>query len=303
VAIPLADTAKIGPVNNFFHSIFQQVQVKFRGTPVENSNSSYAYKAYLQNLLYASEEQKTFILYNEMFEADTPGFFEKTEIDIPKHELAVEQAKATWVLPKNTINEGFIIRRKRFFSTNSKEVELVGKLHLDLASTPKYYLNLIEVEIALTRANEKFYLIGDSNVTDKYVVNIRSARLHSRVVAINPDIGLAHTTGLLKANAIYPYEHVIVNSTPIVAGSNKLIISNIHNGIYPNAIYIGFVDSRGFAGTLNYNPFNFQHFYLKEILVTVGATNMPYQKAPMQHRLHLIFIIIYFIMSLNKLNK
>jgi hypothetical protein len=151
-----------------------------------------------------------------MFEADTPGFFEKTEIDIPKHELAVEQAKATWVLPKNTINEGFISIRKRFFSTNSKEVELVGKLHLDLASTPKYYLNLIEVEIALTRANEIFYLIGDSNVTDKYVVNIKSARLHSRVVAINPDIGLAHTTGFLKANAIYPYEHVIVNSTPIV---------------------------------------------------------------------------------------
>jgi hypothetical protein len=46
VATPLADTVKIGPVNNFFHSIFQQVQVKFGGTPVENSNSTYAYKAY-----------------------------------------------------------------------------------------------------------------------------------------------------------------------------------------------------------------------------------------------------------------
>ncbi len=81
-----------------------------------------------------------------------------------------------------------------------------------------------------------------------------------------------------KVNAIYPYKEVKVKSTPIPATSNKLTISNIHNGVLPNLMYIGFVDSRAFAGTTEFNAFNFQHFGLTELLVTCGTNTIPYQK-------------------------
>ena len=48
----------LGPVNNFLHSLFSQVQVRIGNTEVENTNSNYPYRAYLESLLCYSKEQK-----------------------------------------------------------------------------------------------------------------------------------------------------------------------------------------------------------------------------------------------------
>ncbi len=51
----------IGPVNNLIHSLFSQCQVYLNNKGVENTNSNYAYKAYLNNLLcYGREAKETF---------------------------------------------------------------------------------------------------------------------------------------------------------------------------------------------------------------------------------------------------
>ena len=43
----LADTAKVGPVNNFLHSLFSQVDVSLNGTLITNSTNTYPYRAYI----------------------------------------------------------------------------------------------------------------------------------------------------------------------------------------------------------------------------------------------------------------
>jgi len=147
-----------------------------------------------------------------------------------------------------------------------------------LATCPRYFPNHLEVEIELTRAKSPFYLMGAKANANLYAINITGANIQYRAVIINPTVGLAHVIALEKVNAIYPYKEVKVKTTPIPATSNKLTISNIHNGVLPNLMYIGFVDSRAFAGTTEFNAFNFQHFGLTDLLVTCGTNIIPYQK-------------------------
>jgi hypothetical protein len=44
-----ADT--VGPVNNFLHSMFSQVDVSLNGTLITSSTNTYAYRAYIETLL------------------------------------------------------------------------------------------------------------------------------------------------------------------------------------------------------------------------------------------------------------
>jgi hypothetical protein len=65
--VAVTDYSKIGLVNNLLHSIFSQVQVYVNNVEVENTNSHYPYRTYLENLLsYGKEAKKTF-LQNEFF--------------------------------------------------------------------------------------------------------------------------------------------------------------------------------------------------------------------------------------------
>ena len=62
---------KVGVVNNLLHSIFEQVQVYLNNTPVENSNKTYPYRAYLENLLCYNRESKETLLRSELWVKDT----------------------------------------------------------------------------------------------------------------------------------------------------------------------------------------------------------------------------------------
>jgi hypothetical protein len=52
------DKEVIAPTNNLLHTIFNQVQIFMNNTEVENTNSNYAYRAYLENLLSFGKEEK-----------------------------------------------------------------------------------------------------------------------------------------------------------------------------------------------------------------------------------------------------
>lgn len=118
-----------------------------------------------------------------------------------------------------------------------------------------------------------------TDATSLYQVYIHDAKLRYRTVAINPSVGLAHTEVLLTSNAKYPYKHVKMNSTNIPVNSQLLTITNIHNGILPNKFIVGFVEQTSVAGDVTKNPFNFQHFKLVSIQLSLGSHYIPYKEA------------------------
>ena len=79
-------TDKIYVVNNFMHSLFEQVQVYINNMPVENTNKLYQYKAYLESLLCFCKEAKETILYNEGWVKDTAGKFYSLNLPVGDNE-------------------------------------------------------------------------------------------------------------------------------------------------------------------------------------------------------------------------
>ena len=68
----------VGPVNNFMHSIFNQVDVFFNQKLVSLPNNAYAYRSYIETLLnYGSAAKKSY-LTSVLWYTDTPGKMDAT---------------------------------------------------------------------------------------------------------------------------------------------------------------------------------------------------------------------------------
>ena len=116
-------TDKISVVNNFMHSLFEQVQVYINNTPVENTNKLYQYKAYLENLLCYGKEAKETMLYNEGWVKDTAGKFDSLNLPVGDNErktiIKQDTLKDVSVTTDNDYNEGFFLRHQRFSAKKS----------------------------------------------------------------------------------------------------------------------------------------------------------------------------------------
>lgn len=152
---------KIGPVNNLFHSIFSQIEIKFNGELVENTNNTYPYRAYIENLLGYNKESKDSLLRSELFIKDTPEYIDKVDIKAPTD---------------NKYNKGLVARRDIF---KKQPVQLRGRLHCDVFNINKYLLNKINVEIKLSRSKSAFACIGDST-SEKINIEISDCFLRVR---------------------------------------------------------------------------------------------------------------------------
>ena len=69
---------KVGPVNNFLHSLFNQVDVSFNQKLVTPANNAYAYRAYIETLLNYGAGAKNSHLSSCLWYDDTPGHMNDT---------------------------------------------------------------------------------------------------------------------------------------------------------------------------------------------------------------------------------
>jgi len=91
-------------------------------------------------------------------------------------------------------------------------------------------------------------------------VNIHKAILYVRKVRVLPSVQHGHELGLQSHNALYPIQHVSMDSHTVPAGQQSFTKENIFQGRMPKFLVVGMVTNGAFVGTYNRNPFNFQHF-------------------------------------------
>ncbi len=267
----------VAPTNNFLHSLFSQIDVDFNGTNFETSNNTYAYKAYLTDLLNYGEDSKSTLLQSSLFYKDTAFHMNETKIPAVKIEASssadVSKTKQdTTVKTEENLNEGFVKRRDVLIKGNGT-LDMIGKIHCDIFNSNRYLLNNVSMFIRFTRAKDNFCLISDK---DDYVVHIEKARLLIRRVQISPSVQTGHDMALARTNAKYPIKRVIVKSFLITKGIKDETITNINTNVLPNRIVIGMVDNQAFNGAIKRNPFNFHHYNLSSIGVLVDGKNSVY---------------------------
>ena len=109
----------VGPVNFFLHSLWSQVDVYLQGQQISSSNTHYAYKTAMKMLLEYGQDAKSTHLTSCLYYRDRAGHMDST-----------------------TTNTGLYERRK--FISNSKSIDMEGRLFHDLFDMDHYLLNMVE---------------------------------------------------------------------------------------------------------------------------------------------------------------
>ena len=94
---------------------------------------------------------------------------------------------------------------------------------------------------------------------------------------VSPSISLAHEVALKKGPAIYPIRRVECKSFIIPAGNPSLRKDNVFNGLVPKSFVICLVESTAFNGAYKKNPYNFQHFDVSSVGISVNGEDMPFK--------------------------
>ena len=250
---PLPQDAPVGPVNNWLHSLFSQCDVSLNNTLVSPSENTYAYKAYLEDLLSYDRGAKKSQMTANMYYRDSSGHFEEVKGDIK--------------------NSGMIVRRS--LTSKSQEVSMMGKLHVDIMNMSRYLLNGVDVKIRLVKSKDSFSLMANCPEGICYTSVLTHVSLFVRKCKLNPAVMLAHNAALTKAPAKYPYKRVSLKTVAIPMGSLSVTEDNLFMSQLPNRVIIGLIDSDAFNGNLNKNPFNFKHHSLSYISLFVDGQQIP----------------------------
>ena len=177
---PLTAEEKVGPVNLFLHSLFNQLDISLNGRSISDGTPTYPYRAYLETLLsYGADAKKTHLTAS-LFYKDTAG-----KMDEP------DPTKTG-----NNVNQG--LKKRATFTSESGIVDLIGRLHGDIFNQEKFMLDAVKVRIKLLRSRNQFCVMS-GEVSPAHKVKILEATLKVRKVDISSQTYLG-ILGALKSN-------------------------------------------------------------------------------------------------------
>lgn len=248
-----AGNSVVAPINNIFHSIFENVNVYLSNQPTTKIDNNYPYIAYIQTLMQYGEEP-----LNTNF--SLTGWFKDTagKMDDPDGE-----------------NDGFEKRCQLWRDRPTKTVEYIGRLHSPIFMQDKILPTQVSMTVRLQKkANKDFYLSYYSG--GKYEISITAASLLVQKVALTPIYKESIRRMLNEGNSI-PYPLVIpcINYMTIEPNSTQFIRDNLFLGKTPDRIIIGLVETKAYQGDSEKNPFNFQHFNLSQIALYKDGMPFP----------------------------
>jgi hypothetical protein len=238
-----------GPVNNFIHSLFSQVDVFLNGKCVTPPSNNYHYRAYISNLLNYGNDAKDSHLSTSLWRRDTPNNFLATNL-----------------------NAGYVWRRN--IAGANKSFDLMAPLHIDLKSVTKYLINGVDMAIKLTQASQQFYIISGVAAPRCELV-IEDAELFIRKVKISPSVLVGHARALALGTAKYPITRVEVKTITVPAGVQNKSLDSLFTGQMPTRCIVGFVKNTAFNGSYMTNPFRFDHFNLSYFSFYMDGQQIP----------------------------
>ncbi|GFR61129.1 hypothetical protein ElyMa_001838200 [Elysia marginata] len=246
----LTSEDKAVPVNYWLHSLFSQVDVTLNDTLITPSQNTYPYRAYIESVLNYGRDAKKGHLTAALFYRDSSNYFD---------ELTGEN------------NTGVATRLQ--FCSQSKQIDMYGRLHTDIMTQERYMINGVDVKIRLTPSKHVFNIMGDASLNALSVIT--HASLFIRKVKLNPAVALAHAKGLEKTTAKYPLNRVVTKVFSVPKGQMSAVEDNLFLSQLPKRVVIGLVKSSGFLGDYGKNPFNFETFGLTYMALSIDGRHVP----------------------------
>ena len=146
---------------------------------------------------------------------------------------------------ENGGNAGLNERRK--YIAESRVVEMMGRLHVDLFLQDRFLLNGVSVKIRLVRSKDTFSLMADG-VNPDFKVQIVDAILFARKAVLSPTVQMAHIKALENGTAKYPLRPVDCKVYTIPQGATSHTYENLFLGTLPKRLIVWCVDNNAYNG-------------------------------------------------------
>jgi hypothetical protein len=240
----------VGPVNNFLHSLFSQVDVSMNGTLITSSTNTYAYRVYIKTLLSYGSDAKSSQLTSALFYKAEAG-----KMDKPTPFAADDGDK----------NSGLI--KRQTFAARISKIDKIGGIHSDIRHIfrGEIHAKRSQRQDKLISSNDALCLVSTGGTQFKVVVTFASLLI--RKVKISPSCYLAHAKSLETGTVKYPIRRVICKTLTLPTGYLDASHEKLFSGQLPIRLIVGLVDNRAYNGDREKNPFNFHHYSLNEIAV------------------------------------
>jgi len=133
----------------------------------------------------------------------------------------------------------------------------------------------MNLDIELVRNTAQFILYDEKIGTGGYKIEIRNPNLTIRRYKPSAPFLSSVVRNLENSKGKYSFRNIDMKATNFSKNLTRITIPNITTGQIPSRIIFAFVDSQGFKGHYEKNPFFFQHFNLKEVNLYVNSEKYP----------------------------
>ena len=279
--------ASVAPVNNFLHSLFRQVDVYFNGKQVTPAMGTYAYRSYLETLLNYDVSAKQSQLSSAMYYKDTAGKMDEAgglpsakEIKIKIYDdSGANPTDETVSIPQpGSGNQGFAKRHK--FIENSKKFTLSGPIFTDVFMSDRLLINMMDLKVVLNRSYNEFCMMDINKSGSKVNPKVELTDVVLKIRKVKVDQAIRDSTEILlkQTPAIYPVRRVVCKALSIAPGLPNVRLDNILSGLVPTSFVFGLVDSNAYTGEYGKNPFNFKHYDISTITLSVNGEEIPFKQ-------------------------
>lgn len=258
----IAEKDQVGPCNLLLHSLWEKVDIRYQGQLMTHTLGDYAYSAYMKTLKCLGAGNNN--LESVGFVLDSGHMDSSGKIDIEADGKKSSQ-----------VNIGAMTRKD--WLEGGKTFQMEGPLLADVCEADRYLLNQTEVGITLYRTRPQFHIAAQDNTT-QYKINIQD--IYFRACYVKPSPGVL--LGINKAleadhRALYPYTKTEVRSFTIPKGFLDVTWDNVFQGVVPDQVVVGMVSDAAKSGSYTKNPYNFQHYDVRELGLSVDGVYVPTQ--------------------------
>ena len=274
--------ASIAPVNNFLHSLFRQVDVYLNGKQVTPAMGTYAYRSYLETLLNYDVSAKQSQLSSAMYYKDTAGEMDEAgglpQTKEVKIKLKNDTEEAAFITTSGTGNQGFAKRHK--FIENSKNFTLSGPIFTDVFMSDRLLINMLDLKVVLNRSYNEFCLMDVNKSGSKVNPKVELTDVVLKIRKVKVDQAIRDSTEILlkQTPAIYPVRRVACKALTIPANLPNIRLDNIFSGLVPTSFVFGLVGSNAYTGDYGKNPYNFKHYDVSTVTLSVNGEEIPFKQ-------------------------
>ena len=243
----------VGFIQSPLTSMFSSVVIRVNDQLISDSFNTYGYLSYFQNLLNFSADARRTRL-------SLLGWYDDTN---PNANAAHTGSSAS----------GF--KTRAGLTALSHVATFVGPIYHGLFNQSRYLVPFTPLTLEWIKAQASFCLKSNANAPT-FIYKIESMKLFLRKIKIKPSYKLSLESKLLKEPAIYPIRQAYVKPFFLDQNQKQCSFENIfQNRSLPSYAAVALVTQDNYRGAYGTSPYQFDHFSLTSLKITVDNESYP----------------------------